>query len=99
MSTTLNKFTAEEFRQMVDLYTATNAQLDLFIRRYEAKFKTDIEALDAGTVLDVRSDADGITREEIMTFMAILAGLQAAQPEGSNDSLLAMRIRPMRISE
>ena len=95
----LDKFAAEEFRQMIDLYTSTNAQLDLFIRRYEAKYKADIEALEPGTMLDARSDADGIPREVIMMFMALLSGLQDAQPEGSSDQFLALRVRPMRIGE
>ena len=95
----LDKFTAEEFRQMVDLYTSTNAQLDLFIRRYEAKFKADIEALDPGTTLDVRNDSDGVPKEMIIGFMSLLNGLMDAQPEGSSDQFLALRIRPMRISE
>lgn len=99
MSEKLEKFTRDEYRRVIDLYTATSATLDLFIRRYEAQFEADVAALPAGAILDARPDVDGISKEQIQAFLALLNGLRAAQPEGSSDALIAQRVNPLRISE
>lgn len=98
MSAKLEKFVREEYRPNIDLYTSTNATIDFFMRRYNAQFKAEVDALPAGTVLDARDDVDGITKEQIQGLFLMFEGLMAAQPVGSTDALIAQRVSPMRIS-
>ncbi len=94
----LEKFIREEYLPAIHEYTSTNASMDLLIRRYVVKFKSDIDALPAGTVLGARDETEGITKEQIQTFFAILESLMNAQPVGSSDALIAQRVRPMKIN-
>jgi len=97
MSNKLEKFVREDHRQMIDAYTQVNAQLDVYLKRYNALIKDDLMAMDAGTAFDARDGVEGVTREDIMYFVGLLEALMAAQPDGSSDALLAQRVNMMRV--
>ena len=95
----LVKFTREEYRQIVDLFTETNANLSFFLDRFDAKFKARFEAADAGAVVEEnRPDGVGdVPVAEILAFRDVIRGLKAALPTGTTDTFLARRVRAMKV--